>query len=161
MVLIPEIPFRIRHLDDRIHERDRRGRAFSIVVVAEGAVAEGGQAITRPTPGGRSAVLGGIAHQVAEALAQQSKHEVRTTMLGHLQRGGGPSAFDRLLGTRFGAAAVRLAIQGAFGRMVALHGERIDSVPLADAVGIRKVVAPDGELVQTARAIGISFGAGR
>ena len=161
VVLIPEIPFRIRHLDDRIHERDRRGRAFSIVVVAEGAVAEGAQASMRLTPGGRGAVLGGIAHQVAEAIAQQTNHEIRTTVLGHLQRGGAPSAFDRLLATRFGAAAVRLAIRGEFGQMVALHGERIDSVSLVDAVGVRKVVPPDGELVHTARAIGISFGDGK
>ena len=159
IVLIPEIPFRLEHLTRKVHERDRRGRLFSIVVVAEGAYPEGGRQVFQKGPGPER--LGGIGQQVADAIARQTKHEVRTTVLGHLQRGGMPSAFDRLLATRFGAAAVRLATRGEIGRMVALHGERIDSVALEDAVGVRKTVAPDGELVATAREIGISFGDGR
>ncbi|HEX2172362.1 MAG TPA: ATP-dependent 6-phosphofructokinase [Dehalococcoidia bacterium] len=162
VVLIPEIPFRIDHVAQKIHERDRRGRAFSIVVVAEGAYPEGGELVTQRIRGAIGEVrLGGISERVADELAQHTQREVRCTVLGHLQRGGAPTAFDRLLGSRFGAAAVRLAINGRFGTMIALHGEVVEPVSLDEAVGVRKTVPTDGGVVLTAREIGISFGDGR
>lgn len=161
VILIPEIPFSIQCVCDKIHDRDAHGAKFSIVVVAEGAAPIGGEVVTQETFGAlREKRLGGIGQRVAEALAACTDREVRVTVLGHLQRGGSPTPFDRLLGTRFGAAAVHLFAKGGFGRMVALRGTEIVDVPLEDAVGQIKSVPPDGELVRTARALGISFGDG-
>ncbi len=101
---------------------------------------------------------GAVSNAVGDAIARASKKEVRITVLGHLQRGGSPSPFDRILSTRFGVAAVDLIATGGFGRMVCLRDGRIESVPIADAVGMMKAVDPEGELVRTARAIGVCFG---
>jgi phosphofructokinase-like protein len=158
VILIPEIPYEPLAFCEKIAERNRSGSRFSIVVVAEGAMEVGGQPHYMETgPGGRSR-LGGIGTHLAEQVAELAHVETRATVLGHLQRGGAPSSFDRLLGTRFGAAAVHLIAHGGFGRMVALRGQDIVDVPIADAIADLKLVPPDGELVRVARGLGISFG---
>ncbi|MBI4504112.1 MAG: ATP-dependent 6-phosphofructokinase [Chloroflexi bacterium] len=161
-ILIPEIPFSIQHICDKLHDRVAHGAKFSIMVVAEGATPIGGEMVMQEALSRyREARLGGIGQRVGEELAARVAQEVRVTVLGHLQRGGSPTAFDRLLGTRFGAAAVRVAAAGGWGRMVALQGGEIVDVALEDAVGQLKSVPPNGELVRTARAMGVSFGDGR
>jgi ATP-dependent phosphofructokinase / diphosphate-dependent phosphofructokinase len=157
IILIPEIPFRVERMVDAIRARDSAGSKFSIVVVAEGAAPAGGQPMRVEGTGGHGIRYAGVCNWVETQLATQTDHEVRVTVLGHLQRGGSPSPFDRVLATRFGVEAVRLVANGGFGRMVAYHGDDVDSVPLREAVGILKTVPPYGEHVQTARALGISF----
>lgn len=157
IILIPEIPFRIEPVLEAIAARDAFGSTFTIVVVGEGAAPNGGMPMLVEGTQGKGLRFAGMGNWLADQLAEETPHEVRVTVLGHLQRGGSPSPFDRLLGTQFGAAAVRLAAEGAFGSMVSYQGDRIDRVPLAEAVGTVRTVPPDGELVQTARAMGISF----
>ncbi|MGE5553614.1 MAG: 6-phosphofructokinase [Betaproteobacteria bacterium] len=160
VILIPEIPFTFAAVARKINARRAQGKKFSIVVVAEGAKEEGGElAVDRVVKESFDPVrLGGIGRRVGEALERLTGMETRVTVLGHLQRGGSPTPFDRILATRFGAAAVRLIRRGQFGRMVCLRGTRIDSVPLEVAVGEMKRVSPESDLVMTARALGISFG---
>jgi 6-phosphofructokinase 1 len=155
IILIPEIPYRPDAIVASIRARQAEGSPFDIVVVAEGAKRVGGEEryIDR-----RSRRLGGIAYQVADDIAREINLEIRVTVLGHIQRGGSPIPFDRVLATRFGKAAADLIAQGDFGKMVALRGERIVAVPIKDAVSNPKYVDPDGELVATARSLGISFG---
>jgi phosphofructokinase-like protein len=155
IILIPEIPYRPEIIVQSIRERQREGSPFDIIVVAEGAKRVGGQEsyIDR-----RSRRLGGIAYQVADEIARAINLEIRVTVLGHVQRGGSPIPFDRLLATRFGKAAADLIAKGDFGKMVALRGEHIVAVPIRDAVSNPKYVDPNGELVATARSLGISFG---
>lgn len=158
VILIPEIPFHIDKLLGAIATRDALGSKFSIIVVGEGAAPAGGMPMQVAGTGGPGARYAGIANWLADQLAEETPHEVRVTVLGHVQRGGTPSPFDRLLATRFGTAAVRLVGEGGFGYMVACHGEEIDSVPLSDAVGTVKRVQPGGELIHTARSLGICLG---
>ncbi|HZS01661.1 MAG TPA: ATP-dependent 6-phosphofructokinase [Chloroflexota bacterium] len=159
VILLPEIPFTVERVVAALEARRQRGRGFSIVVAAEGAAPRGGaqfvQASAAPTSPTR---LGGIAVWLVAEIEARMDVEARAVVLGHLQRGGSPVAFDRVLGTRFGAAAARLIAAGGFGHMVALQTPRIVPVPLADAVGVMKRVPPDGELVETARGLGIAFG---
>jgi len=157
-ILIPEIPYELEACCEKIAERNRSGSRFSIVVVAEGAMPVGGQPHYVDTGPGGGRRLGGIGPHLAQQMAMAARVETRATVLGHLQRGGAPSAFDRLLGTRFGVAAVHLIARGGFGRMVALHGQDIVDVPIEDAIASLKLVPPDGELVRVARGLGISFG---
>ncbi|HEX8684520.1 MAG TPA: ATP-dependent 6-phosphofructokinase [Ardenticatenaceae bacterium] len=157
VILIPEIPFTIPAICEKIEERRRRGRKFSIVVVAEGAKPDGGEQMYLDYEGKKS--LGGIGQWVAEQITAQCGVESRTVVLGHLQRGGSPSAFDRILATLFGGSAVRLISKGKFGYMTALQCGDVVSVPIKEAIGGQKKVAVDGKLVQTARGLGISFGA--
>jgi 6-phosphofructokinase 1 len=158
-VLIPEIPFRIEAMLPTIDDRARRGRPFSIVVVAEGARPVNGQQVFQELGGpGRLPRLGGIGQQVANMLADASDRETRCTVLGHLQRGGSPTPFDRLLATRFGVRAVECAVEGRLGMMVALRGVSVIDVPVAEAIAEPKRVAPGGELVRTARELGIALG---
>lgn len=157
IILIPEIPFRISSVLDAIAARDAQGSKFSIAVVGEGAAPEGGTPM-RVEGTGPSTRFAGIGNWLGDQLAEETNHEVRVTVLGHVQRGGSPSPFDRLLGTRFGTAAVRLVAEGGFGQMVAWRGNVVESVPLTEAVGTLKRVPPDGDLVQTARALGICLG---
>jgi 6-phosphofructokinase 1 len=163
VILLPELPYRIDEIVAALVRRARRGSKFSIVVVAEGAVPEGGQAMYQEVSrlGTQSAVprLGGIGNTLAEQIAEACGAETRATVLGHLQRGGSPSPFDRVLGTRFGAAAAHLIDRGGLGRMVALRGTEIVDVAIQDAVAKPKLVDPEGEVVRTARSVGISFGA--
>jgi 6-phosphofructokinase 1 len=157
VILIPEIPFRLEGIASAVAARNGRGSRFSIVVVAEGAAPAGGYAMRVGSTSGAGARFSGIGDWLGDQVAELTEKEVRVTVLGHLQRGGSPSPFDRVLATRFGAAAVRLIADSGFGRMVAYHGSRVDSVPIADAVGVIKHVPPDGEHVATARALGISL----
>lgn len=159
IILVPEIPFSPEAVARHIGHRDARGRNFSIVVVAEGAIPAGGsQFYLQDGESCQPGRLGGVGNWLASELARMVPHEVRAVVLGHLQRGGSPSSFDRVLATRLGSAAVTLLAEGAFGRMAALHGNSIESVPIEEAVGNLKRVAPDSQLVSTARKLGISFG---
>ncbi|MGQ9667011.1 MAG: 6-phosphofructokinase, partial [Anaerolineae bacterium] len=135
VILIPEIPFRLEPVAAHIQWREARGARFSIVVTAEGAYPAGGERVYQAGPDpfvGRR--LGGIGEVVGRELARRLDMEVRTTVLGHLQRGGSPSAFDRVLASRFGASVVHLIAQGQIGRMVALRGETVTHIPIAEAV---------------------------
>jgi len=160
VVLIPEIPYCLDRVVEKVMERKNRGRHFSIVVVAEGAKPkDGAQVVKRIVEGSPEPVrLGGIGQKVANDLEAATGFETRVTVLGHLQRGGKPSAFDRILASRYGVAAVELALAGKFGMMTSLQGWEIGAVPLAEAIKELKTVPPAGELVKTARSIGISFG---
>src|SRR5580765_2537461 len=150
VILIPEIPFTIERICQYVAEREAFGKHFTIVVVAEG--------IKLPPELKENRRAGAVGNLVGNAIAARSNKEVRVSVLGHIQRGGSPSPFDRILATRFGVAAVELIAQGGFGRMVCLRSARIEAVDIAQAIGCLKTVDPDGQLVQTARAIGISFG---
>jgi 6-phosphofructokinase 1 len=157
-ILIPEIPYRIEAVAARVIERRERGMPFSVIVVAEGAKPVGGEAsILEHVPGGM-ARLSGAAHVCAEGLKPHLDAEMRVTVLGHVQRGGSPSNFDRVLATRFGHHAADLVAKGEFGKMVALRTPDIVSVPIEDALSAPKRVDPEGQLVKTARAIGVVFG---
>ena len=161
VILLPEIPFDVKRVAERISSRMQHRRRFSIVVVAEGARPGGGDPVFR-TGKGLDPIrdrLGGVSALVAEALGQSSGLSVRSTILGHVQRGGTPSAFDRVLATRFGVHAVETLAAGESGVMVALRGTEIVTVPIADAVAKLKTVDPDGAAVRAARQLGISFGA--
>ena len=148
VILIPEIPFTIEKICQYVAEREAFG--LTIVVVAEG--------IKLPRELRENRRAGAVGNLVGNAIGARANKEVRVSVLGHIQRGGSPSPFDRILATRFGVAAVDLIAQGGFGRMVCLRNERIESVHIADAVGQVKTVNPDGEMVRTARAVGICFG---
>lgn len=159
VILLPEIPFDVARIDAKVEERDSRGRMFSIVVVAEGARPEGGEQVYQAQRASLAAQrLGGVSYVVAEQLAAVSDKEIRVTVLGHLQRGGSPTSFDRILATRFGAAAVDLLDRGGLGRMVALQGEEIVDVPIKEAIAELKTVPLDSDLVRAARYTGISLG---
>jgi 6-phosphofructokinase 1 len=158
VILIPEIPFTVDKICRKIEERRRLGDHFSIVIVAEGAAPVGGKrSVLTTTPEGHER-LGGIGNKVGDIIGQQTQMDVRVTVLGHLQRGGSPTPFDRLLATRFGVAAVNLIAEGKFGQMVGLRTPHIVAIPLEEATKGRKMVDPDGELVRSIEAMGISFG---
>jgi ATP-dependent phosphofructokinase / diphosphate-dependent phosphofructokinase len=159
VILIPEIPFSFESVCKKVHQRQKLGSPFSIIAVAEGAFPKGGEPVVSiPGDSIYTARLGGISFQVAEFIAANCQVETRVTVLGHLQRGGSPSAFDRWLGTRFGAAAVNLAVSGGFGRMVALQNEKIVDLPIKEALTVPKRVDVNGDAVRAARGLGISFG---
>ena len=155
VILIPEIPFDIDKVCDKIRRREAEGRHFSIVVVAEGAAPKGGT-VSLIDPA--HARLGGIADKVAHSIEEMTGKETRSLVLGHLQRGGSPTTFDRLLALRFGAAAVRLVAERKFGMMVALQPPRIVAVPIAEAITTPRRVPLDSDTIATARDLGISFG---
>ena len=157
VILIPEIPYHLERVCDKIRDRYRTGRNFAVVVAAEGAMPAGGQQVLKEK-GLITDRLGGIAEKLAAQIADQTGVETRSLVLGHLQRGGTPTADDRLISLRFGAAAVRLVAAGEFGTMVALHPPVVRAVPLAEAIARVKFVPIDGDVVQTARDMGISFG---
>jgi ATP-dependent phosphofructokinase / diphosphate-dependent phosphofructokinase len=158
VILIPEIPFKYESIVRKIRERAQGGSKFSLLAVSEGARPLGGQEVySRSGDAVYVPRLGGIGQEVGKYLEQQG-FEARVTVLGHLQRGGSPTAFDRWLATRFGAAAVRTASKGAFGHMVALQKSHVIDIPLSEALAIPKRVNVNGDDVATARGIGISFG---
>ena len=160
VILIPEIPFRWDVIADAIKARSKGGAKFSIIVAAEGAQpADGQQMFSRAGDGVTTvARLGGIGIEVARRLEELTGLETRCTVLGHVQRGGRPTPFDRLLATRYGAAAVRLVAEGKYGHMVSLRGAEITAVPIAEAISIPKRVNPESERVVMARELGICFG---
>jgi len=160
IILIPEIPYRIDAVCAAVKERAYAGKHFSIVVVGEGARPEGGDMVVKQrVEGSPEAIrLGGIGHVVADEIEEHAGTETRVTVLGHLLRGGIPTPADRLLATRFGVEAMRLLLSGGFGRMVALSGHQITSVPLHDVVGRPRTVPPDSELLDAARAVGTCLG---
>lgn len=158
-ILIPEIPFDLAIVAERLRERDRLGAKFSIVVVAEGAFPRGGTpSLLDRERHDRVERLGGIGALVCEGLARETGKETRSVVLGHLQRGGTPTSFDRLLATRFGGKAVELVRCGAFGTMVAFAPPDIIARPLKDIVGKTKNVPRDFDLLQTAKSMGVTFG---
>ena len=161
VILIPEIPYDINKVVEKIKAREKTGKLFTNIVVAEGAKAKGGSVVIRqivkdsPDP----IRLGGIANKLAYELEDLVKdHEIRSTILGHTQRGGDASTFDRILSTRFGVAAVELINEGKFGNMVCLQGNAMAYENLENVIGKEKNVDVNGELVRVARSIGISFG---
>lgn len=160
VILIPEIPYDINKVAEKINQRREAGKDFSIVVVAEGAKSISGEMVVKnvvedsPDP----IRLGGIADQVANQLEELVGLESRATILGHLQRGGSPTAYDRNISTRYGKAAVDLAMADKFGSMVTLKGNNTSSALLEDVIGQLKNVDPNGEKVETAKSIGTSFG---
>lgn len=159
VVLIPEIPYDIGKVCEKIMARDRAGRSFSIVVVAEGATRTGGTALAlEPTLPGQPIRLGGIADVIAREIQDRTGKETRSLVLGHLQRGGVPTSYDRLLATRFGAAAVQAVADEAWGHMVALQSPHIVNVPIAQVLAQPRRVDPNHDIVRAARTTGISFG---
>lgn len=153
VILIPEIPFDIDKIAAAVNERYKGGHSFCIVVVAEGASPKGGHAFY--IANGR---LGGIGHTITEQLGQITGKDARCVVLGHLQRGGGPTPYDRILATRYGAAAVNAIHDGITAEMVALRAQDITTVPLEEATGHIKTVRPHSDLIRTARGLGIVFG---
>jgi 6-phosphofructokinase 1 len=159
VILIPEIPFSLPSVADKIMERERSEALFSIIVVAEGArEANGGELYIEPGGVYDSPRLGGIGHYVSHGIERLTGKEVRCVVLGHLQRGGRPNAFDRMLATNFGACAVRAMMSGERNVMVALQAAQIVTVPLEVAIANIKTVPPDGQLIRTGRDTGVSFG---
>lgn len=159
IILVPEIPFDLDKVVSKLRDREAYGARFSIVVVAEGARAVGGQvSLIAEAKGGHVERLGGIGALVSQQLELLAGKETRYVVLGHLQRGGAPTPFDRVLATRFGGKAVELLMSGAFGTMVANNPPDLVAVPLAEVVGKTKTLPLDYDLLQTARAIGIGFG---
>jgi ATP-dependent phosphofructokinase / diphosphate-dependent phosphofructokinase len=150
VILIPEIPFTVESVCKFVAQREGYGKRFTIVVVAEG--------VKLPPELKENRRAGAVGNLIGNAIAVRARKEVRVSVLGHIQRGGSPTPFDRILGTRFGVAAVDLIAKGGLGKMVCLHGERVEAVNIAEAIGRTKTVDPDGQMVNTARAIGICFG---
>jgi 6-phosphofructokinase 1 len=162
VILIPEIPFQWTPIVQKVKRRQKYGRYFSIVVVAEGAKSQEGASFTQELSEkeqlGRKVKLGGIGQWVAEKLSEATEMETRVTVLGHLQRGGSPTAFDRMLATAFGTKAADLAANGDWGRMVALKTPQVVSVPLLESVRNPRPVEQTSAWIQAARAVGISLG---
>jgi 6-phosphofructokinase 1 len=159
VILIPEVPFRYESIAAKVREREKQGKNFTLIVVAEGArERDGGFVTSAAQEANREARLGGIGVVVAARVEQETGKEARTCVLGHLQRGGSPTAFDRVLCSTFGAYAVELIDAGDFGTMVAWQGAQVTAIKISDAVGRLKTVRPDGSIIRTAQALGISLG---
>ena len=157
IILLPEIPFDHESIANAVRRRDAEGCLSTLIVVAEGAREQDGRKRVRATGAGEDK-LGGIGEIVATEVARLTGKDTRTCVLGHLQRGGPPTTLDRILGTRFGVKAVELIAEEKFGHMVSYLDYQVLSVPIADAVHRIKLVRPDSQMVQTCRAVGISFG---
>jgi ATP-dependent phosphofructokinase / diphosphate-dependent phosphofructokinase len=159
VILIPEVLFNYDAVCGKVQDRERQGKHFTIVVVAEGARQQGGDFVTSAdAPANREARLGGIGAIVSREIEQRTGKESRVCVLGHLQRGGGPTSFDRALCSVFGAHAVELIAADDYGKMVAFLGSHVSAIPISEAVGKLKTVRPDGSLARTARALGICLG---
>ncbi len=160
VILIPELPFSMDSVADKVRARDQGGSNFSIIVAAEGAVEAGHEQIFQDSGDKEHAPrLGGIAQYCRTQLEAITGKETRCVVLGHLQRGGRPNAFDRMLATTYGAHSVRALAEGKHGTMVALQAGNVVTVPISEAVANVKTVPADGQMVRTARDTGISFGA--
>jgi 6-phosphofructokinase len=160
VILIPEIPFKWDVITRRVIERSTRGSRYSIVCVAEGAKASDEDIIIKETDIKRTDPIrfGGIGEHISRRITQETGLETRTTILGHLQRGGSPTAYDRVLATRYGTKAVELAVQGEFGRMVSLKGTQVTSVAIKEAISKQRLVPVTGEIITTAKYVGTNFG---
>lgn len=160
VILIPEIPFKIDKICDHIMACEVRGQRYAIVVAAEGAAPEGGRAIDKGQGemGRQDLVLGGIGEYIAKEISKNTGKDTRSLVLGHLQRGGSPTTFDRLIALRFGAAAVRMINEENYGKMVALCPPQVKMVPLENVIGRIRTVPVTSDTVITAREMGISFG---
>lgn len=160
LILIPEIPFKWESIMSRVIERSTRGNRYSIIVVAEGAKAADEEIVIKETDIKRTDPIrfGGIGDHVSKRITEETGLETRTTILGHLQRGGSPTAFDRVLASRYGTKAVELAVKGEFARMVSQKGLHVTSVAIKDAISRQRLVPVNGEIVSSCRAVGTSFG---
>ncbi len=160
VILIPEIPYSLEKIVEKINERDKQGKVFTIIIVTEGAKPTDGDAVVgkvvddSPDP----IRYGGIAAKIAHDLEPLVNHETRYVALGHIQRGGETSAADRVLSIRYGVAAADLIGQEIYGQMVCLRNAKMEHVSLEDVIGENKLVSPKGEMVRIARSLGISFG---
>lgn len=157
IILIPEIPYTIDNVCAKIKDRQRQGKNYSLIVVAEAVRTEGGDALTH-TDGLGECRLGGIGQYLSEQICGRHVAETRVTVLGHVQRGGIPSPSDRLIGAAFGVAAVDLIADGQFDQMVTWQNRQVLSVPIVDAIAHYRAVNPAGTLVKTARGLGIYLG---
>jgi ATP-dependent phosphofructokinase / diphosphate-dependent phosphofructokinase len=155
VILIPEIPFTIETICEAIQKREKAGRSFCLVVIAEGVKLPAKDGFGKPFPPPQP---GQVGNAIGYAIREFTGKEVRVTVLGHVQRGGSPSPFDRILATRFGVSAVDLIGRKEYGKMVCLRSGKIESVPLSEAVGATKNVDPTNDYVRAARAVGITFG---
>ncbi|HLP57916.1 MAG TPA: 6-phosphofructokinase [Candidatus Deferrimicrobium sp.] len=160
VILIPEIPFKMEKVAEKIDYRASTGKRFSMIVVAEGAKEEGGElVVARQVADPNDPIrLGGISKYLSDKIEDMTHIETRFTILGHVQRGGSPSAFDRVLATRFGFHAVEAVMQGNYGYMVGLRGNEIKTTPIKEAIAVSRRVKPSSDIVQTALAVGTSFG---
>lgn len=160
IIIIPELPYDLELICEKIKARNRRGKGFSIIVVGEGAKAQGGELVVqRKIETSPDKIrLGGIANVLSRQIESLINMETRVTILGHLLRGGIPTAYDRLLATRFGTEAVKLVAGKQFGHMVGLHGQDILPVKIEDVAGKTRLVPKDSPLISTAQSLGISFG---
>lgn len=160
IILIPEIPFDWEKVYEKIRQREMQGKRFSLVCVSEGAKPLGGEIVLKGHDIKRTdpKQLGGIAEIVAKNIEENTGRETRVTVLGHVQRGGSPTPYDRILSTKFGAFAIDLVARGKFGRMVSLRGNEVKNVKIIDAISKQKLVQPKTQALVTARAVGISFG---
>ncbi len=159
VILIPEIPYDLDSICKVVSDRDRSGKKYTMIVVAEGAFPEGGvTSILGASLPGQAPRVGGVSAQLAREIQERTGKETRSMVLGHLQRGGMPTGYDRLLATRFGGAAIRAIADGRWGHMVALQTPNIVTIPITEALRETKRVDPNHDIVLTARATGISFG---
>jgi phosphofructokinase-like protein len=159
VILIPEIPFEMSIVCEELKKRSKLGKRFSIMVVAEGVRLGKDLVIKREVKGSAEPIrLGGVSYRLAEQIEQLTGLETRVAVLGHVQRGGTPTPFDRVLATQFGKKAVDLIVAEEFGRMVSLQGVKITSVPIQSAIAQQRKVTPDLPLVQSAKAVGTCFG---
>lgn len=157
IILIPEIPYDVDKIIEVIKARDADGAKSTMIVIAEGAAPKDGKQLRHAVASGEYR-LGGVAEILANEIANRVDKEVRSCILGHLQRGGAPTTLDRILGTRFGVKAVQLVAEGKFGYMVSYQNYLTEEVPIQQAVHKLRMVCPDSQMVQTARAVEISFG---
>ena len=160
IILIPEIPYNIDKVIEAIERRNRAGKRFTILAVAEGAISQEDAALSKKEYKKKleAAKYPSISYELAQQIQERSGVEVRITVPGHTQRGGSPCPYDRVLSTRLGAKAAELIMNGEFGYMVAVKNNRIDKMPLQEVAGRLKMVEPDSDIVKEAKTIGISFG---
>lgn len=158
VILIPEIPFSYDSIVEKIKDRESKGRHYTMIVVAEGAREKDGEIVTKGKSVGQQVKLGGIAERVANELSERTGKESRTVVLGHLQRGGSPSTYDRLISLRFGAAAIRCVEEHDYNKLVVLQDNKLTRIPITSIEGKMKSVSLESDTVQTARDIGICLG---
>lgn len=158
VILLPEIPFTYDSIVEKIEERKSKDKHYTMIVVAEGAKPKGGELVTKGKTLGQEVQLGGIAQQVAAELTERTGQESRSVVLGHLQRGGSPTTYDRLISLRFGAAAIRCVQERDFNKLVVLQDNKLTSIPINEVANKMKAVPLDSDTVQTARDIGICLG---